>query len=729
MKFFLYSVFFIFLFLITGTIIYLSTIGFETSKFNNLIIEKVKKKNYSVDLDLKKIKIKLDLKKFQLFLSTKNPKITYLDKEIPVTEVKIYSKINKFFNPKIEIKQIFFSVEKLKIYDIKKIITRFKPSNFKNYLLNNIDNGEIEKASINLKIDKDFNVIDHKVTGTVKKINAKIKKNFIIKDINFNFITDKNLTLINSFSANYEGMSLSNGSVKIQQEKEIEIKGKFDSLFYLQENQLQKLITKVKFFKDNKIEIQGSLLHVFNLRINKNFKIIDYNYKSSGDISRSKIILKDDFKNTFIKKPIKKILFEKTKIEIILGQQNKNLLVFNGFYSFDDSNYKKFKVTNNLNKVNQNYLIDLNLSENVFFDVINYQTSPNKNSNIKVEYNVKKKKFIFKSIDFIEEKNTISVKGLIINSKNEIEKISSIRILTFNKKKENNNFIINFGKKISIVGKKYDSSNLLKLLSESNKSNPLKGFNKEIEVQIKDLITKSNISLSNFNLIGSIKKGKFNRLSAKGEFEKDKYLDITLKEDLNNKQILEIYSDAPQALLGEYKFFEGIGDGKLLYNSTIDDAGSDSKLTIENFKVTKAPAFATLLTLADLGGFVDLLSGQGMSFDILEINFKDDNNITTIDEILALGSSVSLHMDGYIEKKTGLVSLRGTLVPAKALNSLVSKIPVIGKVLIGNKVGEGVFGVSFKMKGLPGKIKTTINPVKTITPRFITRALEKIKKN
>ena len=69
------------------------------------------------------------------------------------------------------------------------------------------------------------------------------------------------------------------------------------------------------------------------------------------------------------------------------------------------------------------------------------------------------------------------------------------------------------------------------------------------------------------------------------------------------------------------------------------------------------------------------------------------------------------------------------MVPAKTLNKLVSKIPVVGNILVGNKVGEGVFGVSFKMKGMPGKIKTTVNPVKTITPRFITRALEKIKKN
>ena len=135
------------------------------------------------------------------------------------------------------------------------------------------------------------------------------------------------------------------------------------------------------------------------------------------------------------------------------------------------------------------------------------------------------------------------------------------------------------------------------------------------------------------------------------------------------------------------------------------------------------------MTLADLGGVADILSGEGISFDFLEINLEDDTNVITIEEILALGSSVSMHMNGYVEKKSGLISLSGTLVPAKTLNSLISKIPVVGNILVGKKAGEGVFGVSFKIKGLPGKIKTTVNPVKTLTPRFITRALDKIKKN
>jgi len=52
----------------------------------------------------------------------------------------------------------------------------------------------------------------------------------------------------------------------------------------------------------------------------------------------------------------------------------------------------------------------------------------------------------------------------------------------------------------------------------------------------------------------------------------------------------------------------------------------------------------------------------------------------------------------------------------------------LGEILVGQKTGEGVFGVSFKMKGPPKDIKTTVNPIKTLTPRFIVRSIERMKK-
>ena len=99
-----------------------------------------------------------------------------------------------------------------------------------------------------------------------------------------------------------------------------------------------------------------------------------------------------------------------------------------------------------------------------------------------------------------------------------------------------------------------------------------------------------------------------------------------------------------------------------------------------------------------------------------------------IDEIYAIGPAISVLMSGYVENNK-LISLRGTLVPATTINKTISSIPVLGKILVGDKTGEGVFGVSFKIKGPPKKLETTVNPIKTLTPRFITRTIEKIKKN
>ena len=65
-----------------------------------------------------------------------------------------------------------------------------------------------------------------------------------------------------------------------------------------------------------------------------------------------------------------------------------------------------------------------------------------------------------------------------------------------------------------------------------------------------------------------------------------------------------------------------------------------------------------------------------------------------LNEILALGPSISVLMEGY--QDTTVTSLRGTLVPAKTLNKMISKIPVIGDIVIPKEIGEGLFGISFQ---------------------------------
>ena len=166
-----------------------------------------------------------------------------------------------------------------------------------------------------------------------------------------------------------------------------------------------------------------------------------------------------------------------------------------------------------------------------------------------------------------------------------------------------------------------------------------------------------------------------------------------------------------------------------------DIRGSKYLENINNFKINIIPSsplknkniLTKILSLASLQGIADLVSGEGIRFNEFEMNFENKKSLISINEIYAIGPAISILMEGYVEKNK-LVSLRGTLVPATTINKAIGAIPLLGEILVGKKAGEGVFGVSFKIKGYPKDLKTTVNPIKTLTPRFITRTLEKLKK-
>ena len=99
------------------------------------------------------------------------------------------------------------------------------------------------------------------------------------------------------------------------------------------------------------------------------------------------------------------------------------------------------------------------------------------------------------------------------------------------------------------------------------------------------------------------------------------------------------------------------------------------------------------------------------------MNFKNKDKLMTIDEIYAIGPAISILMSGYVEKDK-LISLRGTLVPATTINKAIGSIPVLGKILVGTKTGEGVFGVSFKIKGPPKKLRNYSKPNKNFNTKI-----------
>ena len=65
----------------------------------------------------------------------------------------------------------------------------------------------------------------------------------------------------------------------------------------------------------------------------------------------------------------------------------------------------------------------------------------------------------------------------------------------------------------------------------------------------------------------------------------------------------------------------------------------------------------------------------------------------------------------------------GTVVPAYGINSLISRVPLVGRVLTGRK-GEGIFGFSYRVGGPSDDLSVLVNPLSILTPGIFRRIFE-----
>ena len=697
----------------------LSTLGIETTKFNSLISNKFAEAK-NINLKLNTIKFKIDPRELRLFLETQNPEIVYKDATLPAYYVKVYVDFPSLLKSNFKIKKISLISKELDVNQIKKISSLIKPSNSKSFLNNKIKEGKVN-TEVEIFLSDQGSFQNFIAKGKISDLEIELINNYKFSRANLNFFADKNDILIQNIKGDLQEIKISNGDIKLNLENGLKLESNFNSKVDLSEKQLDKY---ADFFdKYNSLGELKSLKTDLNnnifIKFDSTYKIKDFNYSFSGKIERSKLKLTNPLANLIIKEKIKEIYFSGLEIKTVLKPKYISLKSL-GEYSLNGSDYSKINLENTFKNDLVNLKIDFDYLRDLELDLINYKKNENSNASVQINIQKDKKTININKLNFKEKNNIIEIDNLKLRD-NKLLSFEKIKVAT-----ERNNFFMQGGKKILIKGSKFDASNLTKFLNNQTNHNSLKNINSNIEIDFKNIKVPMSEKLQNFKLLGKIERGQFIKISSKGDFGGNNFLDISMKKDKDSEnRYLEIYSDITRPLLTEYNFFKGLSGGKLLFTSVIDKSQSYSKLKIENFKVVNAPGVVQLLSLADLGGLADLSRGDGLSFDLLEIDMEKNKDSLKLNEILALGPSMSVLMEGYQNKD--LTSLRGTLVPAKTLNKMISKIPVIGNIVIPKEAGEGLFGISFKMKGTKGKLKTTINPIRTLTPRFLQKIIDKKK--
>ena len=138
------------------------------------------------------------------------------------------------------------------------------------------------------------------------------------------------------------------------------------------------------------------------------------------------------------------------------------------------------------------------------------------------------------------------------------------------------------------------------------------------------------------------------------------------------------------------------------------------RVYVRDFKVKDAPVLAKILSLGSLNGIANVLNGEGLEFSRARLPFRWSGTTLELNDALAVGA-IGITAAGKLDRTTGLLDLRGRVIPAYTLNSALGKVPFIGTYLVGGK-GEGVFGIDFSAKGSLDKPEISVNPLSALAP-------------
>ena len=253
-----------------------------------------------------------------------------------------------------------------------------------------------------------------------------------------------------------------------------------------------------------------------------------------------------------------------------------------------------------------------------------------------------------------------------------------------------------------------------------------------IDAKLERLAMRDGVVIAPFNLDLSGIGNRPSTLTLSGGIGKGQ-ISGAIEMTASGRKLSIDAGDAGQLIEGLFNF-QSIKGGKLHLVASLPGRAGDPEvgagvpdyqgtLDIDDFQVVNQPFLARLFSAGSLTGIGDLMGGDGISIENMNVPFSSKNNVISVHDARARGRAIGATADGYIDRPKNQVALKGSLVPAYGLNSVLGNIPLLGDVLVSKK-GEGVFGVTYSATGNADQPNIDVNPLSVLTPGILRRIFE-----
>jgi len=250
-----------------------------------------------------------------------------------------------------------------------------------------------------------------------------------------------------------------------------------------------------------------------------------------------------------------------------------------------------------------------------------------------------------------------------------------------------------------------------------------------VTARLDHVVLREGVLISAFSLDANGAGDRAQSMTLNGTLPKSR-LTGSVAPGTDGRHLILATGDAGTLLKGLFGF-DSVRGGDLALNVTLSPAAKPNtkpydymgSMVIQHFKVLNLPFLSRLFAAGSLTGVADLLRGEGITMDKLEMPFRANGDIVSVHDARAAGPAVGITADGYFDRSSSQIDLKGTLAPVYGINSVLGVIPLLGDLLT-SKPGEGVIGMTYHAKGAADNPDISINPLSAFAPGIFRRIFE-----
>ena len=184
--------------------------------------------------------------------------------------------------------------------------------------------------------------------------------------------------------------------------------------------------------------------------------------------------------------------------------------------------------------------------------------------------------------------------------------------------------------------------------------------------------------------------------------------------------------DAGQLIDGLFNF-QSIKGGKLHLVASLPGRASDPEvgagvadyqgtLDIDDFQVVNQPLLARLFSAGSLTGIGDLMGGDGISVENLNVPFSSKNNVISVHDARARGRAIGATADGYIDRPQEQDRAEGLAGARLRLEFGAGQYSAAGRCAGRRKKARAYSASLIRRPATPISPRSDVNPLSVLTP-------------